>query len=190
MGSDLDLLTSIKILALRSVQKEDSDYVTRRLCRWYSTTFHCSLNEAENLPIEDLLTIWFECKYEDLDKEEREAEAKILCETKEERLAREEAERQAEKADADFLLQATEAAKMLGETSKLLTSLPQVLDKMKYESGATPLKTDASLTSVQSTKTISAPAQMPPDIKVEYVSESELGDLDSWDLLSDPKDPH
>jgi hypothetical protein len=185
---DLDLLKAVRLCAFGAVKEKDSDYVLRFIFRWYSREFHKDLDEVELLPLERVLTHFFECRYENMTEEELEDEEEALAETRDERLAREAKAKLDDEDDDEFFRETVAEAKvataklpkrnldepvedpdldrpillpMMGE--KLPQTFQQVYDKMDNK-----LK------------------QVPPEIKMEFVSENELGDLDDWDILGPP----
>lgn len=67
-----DFIKNLKLIAMFSVVKKPADYMTRKIFRWFSNEFATPLHVVETLPLEDVLTHYFESMYEDLDPEERE----------------------------------------------------------------------------------------------------------------------
>lgn len=65
----MDIFQAIKAKALRSVLKPDLDYVIRHIYRWYSKTFFTPLEEAYDLPLEEILLHYYECHFESMDHE-------------------------------------------------------------------------------------------------------------------------
>lgn len=84
----MEALEAIKVLAFRTVQQPDTAYLTRRLHRWYSKTFHVPLEKAEELPLEDVWQVFFEEKYEDMSPDELEAEKQEILLSDEDRSRR------------------------------------------------------------------------------------------------------
>lgn len=187
---DLDLLKAIRVLAFDAVKNKDSDYLLRHIFRWYSREFHTPLPEVEEMPLEEVLTHFFECRYEGMEDEDLEAEEKRLAETREERLQREEKEKlDDEDADAFFrdvkAESKTQLAK-LGTKRKLDEAmddpdldrpvlLPIMGEKLPQTFQQVVEKMEPTLKSV------------PPEIKMEFMSDAELGDLDDWDILGPPR---
>ena len=82
----MDYYTAIRLNALDAVLSGDNqEYVLRHIFRWYSKTFATPLNEVEELPLEDVLTHYYETKYEDMKDIEIDMEKASLLETNEER---------------------------------------------------------------------------------------------------------
>jgi len=90
----VDQLESIQIQALLDVMEGDFLYHYRRICRWFSTTFHTPLAEVDSLPMEYVLQQFFENRFEDMSKAERKKLALQMTENeaeKKKRLAKEKA---------------------------------------------------------------------------------------------------
>ena len=84
----MEILEAIQIQALLDVMEGDFLYHYRRICRWYSTTFHTPLAEVDSLPMEYVLQQFFESRFEDMPRAERRTLALKLTETPEERKKR------------------------------------------------------------------------------------------------------
>jgi hypothetical protein len=69
-----EIIPHLRTLALHSVAKGTYEYHLRHIMRWYSEKFHTPLHMVEDLPLEDILSTFFECEYEDLDEEKLEYE--------------------------------------------------------------------------------------------------------------------
>jgi hypothetical protein len=185
---DLDLFKAIRLCAFGAVKNKDSEYLLRYICRWYSREFSTPLAEVYDIPLEELLQHFFECRYEDMGDEELEAEAALLRETQAERLEREAREREAAMADDEFFRQVKEEARQQALKN------PVDLNK-KIEPSERPLLVPAPVMGeVLPTTFAEVAAQVdpklktiPPDIKMSFVDESELGNLDEWDVLGPPK---
>lgn len=86
----MDFFKAIQLRSLRNVVVDgDYDYRLRQIFRWYSKNFHTPLHVVDELPLDHVLTSFFEDKYEDLDEDEALEEIRTLTETEEERRARE-----------------------------------------------------------------------------------------------------
>jgi hypothetical protein len=112
----MDLIKAIQLRALSNVilDDDDAEYRLRFVFRWYSKAFATPLHQVPDLPLTDVLTAYFEERYESMTDEERETERARLVETNEERKAREAAEA-AEASEADAFareVEAQEARKM------------------------------------------------------------------------------
>lgn len=176
---DLDYLKALRLLAFRSVEKRDHDYVVRHVCRWYSERFHTPLAEVESIPLENILQHFFEVQVEEMEDEARDELRAQLCETRDERVQREadEAEKAADDAAFEAMVKEEAAKKNSNlplhkpEDGPIVPGLPimgQPLPVAFPENEPAPLR------------------PMPPDIKMVFVPESELEDLDKWDLLGPP----
>lgn len=84
----LNFFNALRLVALRDVLKEPSDYHLRHIFRWYSRNFHVPLPDVADLPMEDVLTNFYEAKYEDMDADQREDERLLLIQSDEERQKR------------------------------------------------------------------------------------------------------
>ena len=70
---------AIRAKALLTVhQATDSDYLDRRLKRWFSVTFHTPLADTEDIPIATILQHYFETDFEYLSDAKRLKEIKKL----------------------------------------------------------------------------------------------------------------
>lgn len=77
----MDFVEAVRVIALRDVANTrrdppqgDSAYLMRTIRRWYSREFATPLSDVEDLPDEEVLQHYFECKFEaleprDLDEE-------------------------------------------------------------------------------------------------------------------------
>jgi hypothetical protein len=184
MASDEDdLLKAIKVLAFGSVKKRDPDYILRNICRWYSEKFMVPLPDVESIPLEDILQHYFECYYEGLDDEEMDEEEIKLCETKEERVAREAKEEAIKRADDEFyrlekakLLAAKAAEKGQSLDSKKIKDKPVLIPQVNPEKTMPGFGETAK-------PDMKAPDQIPEGIAMTFLSEEEMEGLESWDIL-------
>jgi len=60
------LYKSIQIKAIESVLDPDDQYSFRRICRWYSKTFHTPLQDVYNLDFEHVLSNYYESTFEEI----------------------------------------------------------------------------------------------------------------------------
>lgn len=79
---------AIRARALFNVLKPNQDYYVRRIFRWYSKTFHTPLEEAFNMPIEIILSHYFEEYFEGLEQEDLDDQLVEMTETDEQRKER------------------------------------------------------------------------------------------------------
>lgn len=61
-----ELLTSIRILAVSSVENPDWEVLYRKICRWYSREFSTPLKEVQSMSEYDVLLTYFEDKYQEM----------------------------------------------------------------------------------------------------------------------------
>ena len=177
MDEDLDLLKAVRLCAIGAVKSRDADYTLRHIFRWYSRQFHVPLTEVDEVPLDDILQHYFECRYEDLDDEQLEEEEARLRETRPERLAREAREAREAESDDEFFREAQQ------EASKTRKRLDQKMEDPKSGPLA-PLHNDPLPDAFRSVKADQKLREIPPDIKMEFADEGDL-DLD-WDVLGPP----
>lgn len=67
------------------------EYTIRHILRWYSKTFNTPLHEAESLPLDQVLTHYYEETYEAMEEPERKGEIEKLSMTIEEYEAKQKA---------------------------------------------------------------------------------------------------
>jgi primosomal protein N' len=60
------LYKSIQIKAIESVLDPDDTYSYRRICRWYSKTFHTPLHDVYSLDFEHVLSNYYESTFEEI----------------------------------------------------------------------------------------------------------------------------
>jgi len=105
----VDFIEGIRIRSLLDVLEGDFDYQYRRICRWYSTTFHTPLSEVDSLPVDWVLRAFFESNFERLNRKELRKLAIELTETPEEQKKRKAKEKS--KSDDAFARRAAKMAK-------------------------------------------------------------------------------
>jgi hypothetical protein len=191
---DLDLLKAIRITAFRAVQEQDSDYLLRFIFRWYSREFHTELSKVEEIPLETVLEHFFECRYESMSDEDKETEMAKLIETRADRLARETKEREEKDSDEAFLHETMAEAAAQGATTQKPAGID--LDKMPAPEQRPLLIPAPVMGEVIPTQfaEITANADpnlkvVPPEIKMEFISEEEMEGMESWDLLGPTTKP-
>lgn len=106
-----DFIEAIKAIALVEVIDGSYDYQIRTVLRWWSREFHTPLSEVYDMPLEDILRDYFECKYQDLDDSQRHYEIGELLKTKEQITKAKVAEDKAEVEDEAYLRKVLEEAK-------------------------------------------------------------------------------
>jgi hypothetical protein len=187
---DLDLIKAIRLSSFGAVKEKDPEYILRHIFRWYAREFHCTPDVAESKSLDEVLTHFFECRYESMDDEAFEEEDKRLRETHAERLLREEKERADHDDDDDFYKETMAEAKTVNLNSKRAPkSLDAPIDDDDYERPILlPVMGEKLPQSFQQLADKMDPKlkQVPPEIKMSFVSDEELGDLDAWDVLGPP----
>jgi primosomal protein N' len=160
----MDVLESVRVQALLDVMEGDFPYHYRRICRWYSKTFHTPLVEVDDLPMDYVLQAFFEDRFEDMSKSDRRKLALEMTETeaeKKKRLAKEKAssddafaKRIAKKARKDEaeaaakkkLADEAARAKVEAMANKEMAGAPKIPDlpgfSMKFDSGGNLLPDD------------------------------------------------
>lgn len=173
MSKDVDLLKALRINAFHAVKYRDSEYVLRFIKRWYSKTFSTPLEEVDDIPVEDLLTHFFEERYQDMDDEDLDHELMLLTETDAERKVREDKERQDAADDDEFFNEIKEKAKK---------------ENRKFDPNAADQEPIIPVKTLGSNKetTFAEPEKknlLPEGFEAAFMSDDELGDLDPWDVL-------
>ena len=171
--ADLDLLKALRICAFHSVKNRDSDYVLRHIQRWYSRTFATPLEEVDDIPVEDLLRHFFECRYEEMEEEDLDHELMLLTETDAERKVREDKEHQDSVDDDEFFNEIKEKAKK---------------ENRKFDPNAADQEPIIPVKTLGSNKetTFAEPEKknlLPEGFEAAFMSDDELGDLDPWNVL-------
>ena len=153
--------SSIRIRALADVLNgKDSNYLLRRLFRWYSKTFHTALAEVSELPLEDILRVYWEEIYENLEEPELEDERMQLLESEQDRshrLAKEEEEL----SEADAY-----AARVAAAESGKPTPIPQIPVAVKPRDEQLPVP------------------RLPENVKIVF---DESLDLDGYGHMAPPR---
>lgn len=84
------------------VVRETHDSWLRHVMRWYSHNFHTPLHQVQDLPLEDILTAYYEHTFEQMEEDDRAEYLERLCETEEEQKERAEREAKADQAGEDL----------------------------------------------------------------------------------------
>jgi len=117
-------IDAIKTKALRAVVKPDMAASLRKVFRWYSEKFATPLHMVERLPLEDILTAYFEDMYSNMEEPLLEQELAEMALTPAERAALAEQEDDAaDDFEAQILRQIEEAE------GKLKSGQPDTLPK-------------------------------------------------------------
>lgn len=102
---ELGVFDSIRLIALRDAlapeEKKSIDYRLRYIMRWYSKTFHTPLHQVYDLPVEELLRVYFEEKYDAMEPSELFEELNKIFASPE----KEQAEQDAREADDEAFFQ-------------------------------------------------------------------------------------
>jgi succinate dehydrogenase flavin-adding protein (antitoxin of CptAB toxin-antitoxin module) len=98
----VDFYEAFQKKALAAVLRPDEDAFLRHVFRFYSKTFHVPLPEVDDLPLDHVLTSYYEEGFENMGEEDREEYKERLTETPEERTERLAKEKAAEAADDEF----------------------------------------------------------------------------------------
>lgn len=81
----MDLYRDLRLLALANVLAEDdSEYSIRKVFRWYSKEFFTPLHMVEDLPLDEIMTHYYESHYEALEGQDVQEEISQLMLTPEE----------------------------------------------------------------------------------------------------------
>lgn len=94
----MELFEAIRVNAMGAVVNGGGDYTVRHILRWYSKTFHTPLHVVEELPLDHVLTHYYEETYEAMEKPERDGEIEKLSMTAEEYEAKQRAAQEEEEA--------------------------------------------------------------------------------------------
>lgn len=163
----MDYIEAIQLKAAAAFLRPDRNSLLRHVCRWYSKTFSTPLHVVEDLPIEDVLTAYFEESIDQLDDEGRSELFDKLAMTSEEREALEAEETatgtKVEKADEEFF-------EKLNSEAAHFKSIPKERPKLKYPKSK-PAKDQ---------KEEAPPSPPGPDIRLDFGGNllDEVGDLD------------
>lgn len=185
---DLDLIKAFRLCAFGAVKEKDSDYILRFIFRWYSREFHTELEAVDDIPLEKVLTAFFECRYENMNDEDLEEENEKLRETKAERLLREAAEKDDIDDDEAFFRETVAEAKVASAKTPKRSLDGPMNDPDLDRPVLLPIMGEKLPQSFQQFADRIDPKlkNVPPEIRMEFVSESELADLDDWDILGPP----
>jgi hypothetical protein len=99
----MDFYKTIKILCLGSVLNPDEEYELRRIFRFYSAKFNTPLHLVPELPLEEILTAYFESEFEGMAEDKISSLAFELTETREEKSRKSLEEERRAVEDYEFL---------------------------------------------------------------------------------------
>lgn len=178
----MDLIKALQLKALRNVMCDSSerDYHLRFIFRWYSKTFFTPLHEVHALPVVDVLTAYFEERFENLNEEELNQEKTRLTETNEERKEREAKEAEDRALEDEFVKQTEITEKqrlesLKGNTAPLVQGAKLAADKITEHQGASGVITQT--------------ADTEPLIKIDFVDEKTFSEeLEGFGTMTPPDD--
>lgn len=64
-------LKQVQEIALGNVVQANYLYLQRKMCRWFSTTYHTPLSEVEAMPFFKVALTFYETQYDKMDEDER-----------------------------------------------------------------------------------------------------------------------
>ncbi len=171
----MDRVDALQLLALKSVLKPDEEYNLRYIFRWYSKTFATPLHVLPNLDLDEILTHFFEERYEAMSPEERDIEKARLLETPDERWQRQRAEDAEDMAEAELLkLSQEQNAKKLKEKQDMQAPVEALglgtLPETEHQR-------------------VNVPEKLPPDVKIQFVDDGEMEQLLNGGFANQTKPP-
>lgn len=175
----MDLIKALQLQALRNVMcdSSDRDYHLRFVFRWYSKTFHTPLHEVGNLPLVDVLTAYFEERFEAYNDGELEQERVRLTETEQEKKEREAREATEKALEEDFVRE-TELAEQKRLESLAKERAP-VVAETKPQAG--------KLADGREAGPIIAQKSDEPVIKMEFADEADFAaELEGFGTMKPP----
>ncbi len=193
----MDYYSAIRINALEAVLSGDSqEYIFRHILRWYSKNFYTPLHVVETIPLEDVLTAYYESKYEEMKDIELDMEKSSLLETDEEKAMRLRKEDEDKAIESD-LMSKKEMINKLFKVEKKKNKLPglgqmteQILDLSSVVSGD---KKDSSILAERPYKMREPILPSPndiPEISMRFLADDEELPLDmdpmAFGLLKTP----
>lgn len=183
----MDYLEAVQLAAFNLVAKtrrrepiEDPDYIYRKIFRWYSKTFNTPLDKVYDLPVHDIITAYWEERYEGLDDNELEDERLELIKTDADR-------------ERDELIKNAEEIEIFNETRDLGEDIvDQVISETeKFKRALNNMRAQMGKeTELLAPFNPPVSNKLPPDISYKFdVDEDDLADLgsDKIGLLDRPK---
>jgi len=162
----------LRLISLRNVLSDDNEYHLRYIARWYSREFSTPLHEVYDLPIDFLLSEYYECSYAAMMEGTSEQQAE-LEEAREAMLASEE-KRKEKKLDED------KQAFEVYEFEKAIRLNPKLakLAKGPSEDEPAPLKIEKMIPTPKLAEFEDPPPQteMPPDFDFQFDPEASMWD--------------
>lgn len=153
----MNFYKALRILALKAAIKPDGEALLRHIFRWYSKTFSTPLHEVYDIPVEDILTAFYEDKYENMEPADRDKELAELLQTPEDE-KREALERDMDEFNAEMFARETERK----EKAKKLKDLHVATERPLI---AKPMMKETDLPSVPASKQMS---QLPENITITF----------------------
>jgi hypothetical protein len=167
----------------RRLAKTPPDYQLRRVFRDYSQRFHTPLHVVETLPLEDVLTHYWEAYYEEATKPE-DIMVDILRMVKDPEDLRREQETE-DAADADTWRDLMDEKRAAQAIAKLDEVVKRFSAKLPPSGMKVPPK-DKDVDLVQ--KTAAPPPKVVEKISMRFAAPGDIDeDADSFGLMSDPK---
>lgn len=178
----MDYFESLKLIALDNVIHEKGDYGLRHVFRWYSREFHTPLHVVENLPLEDIMTHYFECQYEDMEDHHRQEEIRNLLQTEEEK-QRIKYERDLDRYN-DIEYAKNTAKKEAARIERNAEALKAAIEANSFEDAV-----NKKIEKPQGTATIeSLGPKLPENIEMKFLSQDELDAMFDNDFANPKKD--
>ena len=161
-------LETARTLALRDVLIPNEEYLISKIFRWYSKTFSTPLADVYDLPLEDVLRVYFEDRNEGMEPEELEMERKIVLESDDQRSRRLAGEDAEDAEIADILKLERE------EIKEPVVEKPREMPKLDLD----PNVREADLP---------APKILPPDISMTFIATEDFEkEITGLGLLGEP----
>jgi len=155
-----------------AVKNRDPEAWQRHVFRWYSQTFHTPLHQVVDLDLEDVLTAYFEHRYEEMDEGEREREIQDLLETPEERTRKARA-KDVERAEAFTFAEQAAKDDARRAAKKKLADI-KVQEEQRFKSGPVP---ETQLPTVKAGTALKDLKELPPDIEMKFVSADSFEEM-------------
>ena len=182
----MDYLDALRLLALQSVVRGDSEYSLRAVFRWYSKTFATPLHVVEAQPLEDIFRHYLETQYEELGPQEREAEIRRLTESQED-LRQRRLQEDADDAETLEFAAATEAQERAKKKKPESGPGTMAAAASSLEAAGQDLRAAATRLTDAVPEALAAMKTLPPNIKMDFVDDKEFRTLLDRDYVPDPK---
>lgn len=164
----MSLSDDVQILALHDVLADTGEYRLRYIMRWYSKTFYTPLDRVPTIPLANILTAFFETRYEGMDAEDREEERLKLVETDAERLARIYREEKEAMANED----------LLAELGKESVNKGKEIKDLKIPDQQIPVKTRERVPELNLPGD-KLPTELPENISIRFAAPNFFDDLEA-----------